>query len=290
MPELNRILRVGLSALSRAMRRRYGKVGLGVLVLATLAIGAFFRPIGNSDSRNPQLANGWVTNCSGPAFSRFAQGGTAGPGPDRPVFKINDQLVLAVPKMNWPSAGKFDSEPRECRQISDLPLAPYLYFVISGNWSAGYKPEDIPIVGGNKDFEPDVVTVRIEREIRSNLSEEEQQRLDQERWKGLQYDSTERREIGGLTCFVPKGWGPVLGFCSGRRTTSDPDVTALRYRKDSAIPFILLLADYRSSRHGGIHVYWNVWTSDVSHVLDFDAAIWKSIEDWNLLNSKPTTS
>jgi hypothetical protein len=276
----------------RAVHSRPGKAGLGVIVLAGLAIVAYMNPVRNADSRHDRrpdgqearLANGWVTNCTGPAFSRFSQGGNAGPGPERPVFKVNDQLVLAVPKKNWPSAGRFDRAPPECRQISDLPLAHYLYFVISGNWSQGYRPEDIPIVGGRKDFEPDVVTVRIEREMPSKLSVEEQQRIDQERWEGLQYDSTERREIGGLTCFVPKGWGPVLGFCSGRRTASDPDVTALRYRKDSAIPFVLLLADYRSSRHGGIHVYWKVWTSDVSHVLDIDSAIWKSIEDWNLLN------
>jgi hypothetical protein len=209
-----------------------------------------------------------------------------GPGPERPTFKINDELVLAVPQKNWPSAGKFDRAPPECRKISDLPLAPYLYFVISGNWSADYKPGDIPIVGGKRDFEPDIVTVRIEREVPSKISVQEQQRLDQERWEGLQYDSTERREIGGLTCFVPKGWGPTWGFCFGRRTSLDPELTALRYRRDSAIPFVLMLADYRSSRHRGIHVYWQGWVSDVSRALDIDAAIWKSIEDWNLL-SKP---
>jgi hypothetical protein len=238
----------------------------------------------DSESRNHQLANGWVTNCSGPAFSRFSQGGNAGPGPEWPVFKVNDQLVLAVPKRNSPSAGKFDREPPECRKISDLPPVPYLYFVVWGNWSAGYKPQDVPIVGGNRQFQPDVVTVRIEREIPSKLSLEEQQRFDQGRREGLQHNSTEKREIDGLTCFVPEGQGPEWGFCSGSRAKADPDVTELRYRKYSATPFILVLADYQSFRHGGIHVCWKAWTSDVSHVLDIDATIWQSIEDWNLLN------
>jgi hypothetical protein len=266
---------------------RDGRSTIGGAVVVMLAIAQTLTSCDSdsrTDARNPQLANGWVTNCTGPAFSRFSQGGNAGPGPERPVFRINDQLVLAVPKKNWPSAGKFDREPPACRQISDLPPAPYLYFVISGNWSAGYKPEDVPIVGGNKQFQPDIVTVRIEREIPSKLSVEEQQRWDQGRREGLQYHSTERREMGGLTCFVPEGQGPEWGFCYGSRTKADPDVTELRYRKDSGIPFVLLLADYPSSRHGGIHMYSQVWTSDVSHALDIDAAIWKSIEDWNLLN------
>jgi hypothetical protein len=271
----------------RAARSRFGKAGPGAIGLAMLAIGSTVTSCdSHSSSRNSQLENGWVTNCTGPAFSRSSQDGKPGPGPERPTFKINDELVLAVPQKNWPSAGKFDRAPPECRKISDLPLAPYLYFVISGNWSADYKPGDIPIVGGKRDFEPDIVTVRIEREVPSKISIQEQQGLDQERWEGLQYDSTEKREMGGLTCFVPNGWGPALGFCSGHRTISDPDVTALRYRKDSATPFVLLLADYRSSRHGGIHVHWQVWTSDVSHVLDIDAAIWNSIEEWNLSNKQ----
>jgi hypothetical protein len=274
---MNCTLRATLSALSRA---RPGATVLATMAIATILTGCD----SHSSSRNPQLENGWVTNCTGPAFSQFSQNSNAGPGPERPVFKINDQLVLAVPKKNWPSAGKLDREPPECRQISDLPLAPYLYFVIWGNWSAGYKPEDVPIVGGKKEFQTDAVTVRIEREIPSKLSVADQQRFDRVRREGLQHDSTERREIGGLTCFVPEGWGPVWGYCSGSRTKADPDVTELRYRKDSAIPFVLLLADYPSSRHGGIHVYWQVWTSDVSHVLDIDAAIWKSIEEWDLLN------
>lgn len=238
----------------------------------------------DSESRNPQLANGWVTNCSGPVFSRFSQGGNAGPGPELPVFKINDQLVLAIPKKNWPSAGKFDREPRECRRISDLPPAPYLYFVISGNWSTGYKPEDVPIVGGDKEFKPDVVTVRIEREVPSKFSEEEQHRVRRLLQEWQKQDAIGTREIGSLTCFVPKT-GLDWTSCSGTRSKTDPDITELRYRKYSATPFILVLADYPSSHHGGIHMYWKAWTSDVSHALDIDAAIWKSIEDWNLLDN-----
>jgi hypothetical protein len=270
------------SALLRAVQTWPGKVGLGVIVLATLAIVAFMRPSRDSDSPNPQLANGWVTNCAGPAFNRFSQDSSAGPGPERPVFKINDQLVLAVPKQNWPSAGRIEREPSVCGNISDLPSAPYVYFVIRGNWSAGFKPEDIPIVGGNKDFEPDVVTVRIEREMPDRRSAEELQKLDQSQRAAQQELSVGTREIGGLTCLIPKP-GIDWVFCSGRRTASDTDATSIRYREYSATPFILILSESTSARYG-IHVYWKARISDVSHALDIDRAIWNSIEEWNLLS------
>jgi hypothetical protein len=172
-----------------------------VMVLAMLAAVSVTTSCDNSP-QNPELANGWVTNCSGAEFARFSQGGGSGPGPDRPVFKINDQLVLAVPKKNWPSA-HIDAEPRECKKASDLPPADFLYFVIQGSWSTGYGPEDIPIESGTKMFLPDVATVRIERSIPSKFSEEEQQKIKQRLSAIQQQNSTGTRDVGGLTCFIP---------------------------------------------------------------------------------------
>lgn len=259
--------------------RRFSSAPTVVAMLATVNITTSC----DSPPSNPQLSNGWVTNCSGPEFSKFSQNGSSGPGPERPVFKINDKLVLAVPKKNWPSTSGTDSEPRDCRKISDLPPVPYLYFVISGNWSAGYKPEDIPIVAGNRQFQPDVATVRIEREMPERRSADELQKLDQSQRKAQQDDSAGTREIGGLTCLVPKP-GQDWFICSGSRTSSDTEVTRLRYREYSATPFILVLSEYTSARYG-VHVYWKVWISDVSHALDIDRAIWNLIKEWNLFNN-----
>src|SRR5882724_10774883 len=86
-----------------------------------------------SPARDPRLANGWITNCAGPSFGRFSVDGKLGPGPDRPVFRITDRLVLAVPKNNRPSAAGIHNVPRDCNNLSDLPPAPFLTFVISGN-------------------------------------------------------------------------------------------------------------------------------------------------------------
>jgi hypothetical protein len=236
----------------------------------------------DNSPRNPELANGWVTKCSGPEFSRFSQAGSSGPGPDRPVFKINNQLVLAVPKENWPSANGIESAPRECRKISDLPAAAYLYFVIQGNWSAGYQPGDIPIVGGTKMFLPDIVTVRVERSIPSKFSEEEQQKIKRVLSEARQEISTGTREIGGLTCLVPKP--PMNWFnCNGNRTAADSDITHLRFREYPSTPFVLISADYDSSHDGGIHVSWQAWILDPSHALDVDRAVWNSLADWNLV-------
>ena len=55
-------------------------------------------------------------------------------------------------------------------------------------------------------------------------------------------------------------------------------------------PFLLLQANYRSSHYGGIHVYWQVWTSDLAHGRDIDQAIWNSLTDWNLLDAPAQTA
>ena len=262
----------------RVMRSRIVWAGLGVTVLAALAIVAIMRPIRGSDPRDTRLQNGWVTNCGGPLFSRH------GSGPERPSFKLNDKLVLTVPKENGPSANSIESEPPECKKISDLPAVAFLTFGITGEWSAGYKPEDIPTVAGNRQFQPDVATVRIEREMPEKRSAEDLQKLDELQRLEQQRNSVGTRDIGGLTCLVPKPDQDWF-ICSGSRTASDAEVTRLRYRKYSNTPFILVLAEYSSTRYG-IHVYWKAWILDASHALDVDRAIWNSIEEWNLLNKQ----
>jgi hypothetical protein len=140
----------------------------------------------------------------------------------------------------------------------------------------------MPFIAGNNGLQPGVVTVFIQRQPPSKSSEAEQQQLEQA-WQGaLKQGSTGTREIGGLTCFVPKpGW--EWSFCSGKQTTSDSDVTSYRYRRYGATPFALLIADNESSRYGGIYVHWTVLTVDVSHALDIDRAVWNSLADWNLV-------
>jgi hypothetical protein len=154
-----------------------------------------------------------------------------------------------------------------------------------GSWTVGYNPQDIPTEDGHKQFDPDYVTVRIEPAISIpstwTAEEERTAELVQEKFKRDNYTGT--AEIGGLTCLLPK---PGLSFsCSGHRAKSDPDVVELGYMAHSAPHFVLIQAKYASSRYGGIQVYWEAWTSDPPiHALDIDAAIWKSIEDWNILN------
>jgi len=261
------------------------RLTIGVTVVVMLAIAPTLTSCDSNsrnDSQSAQLKNGWVTNCAGPVFNRFSHYSNAGPGPERPVFRVTDELVLAVPKANSPSAASIDSEPPKCRAISDLTPVPYLYFVISGNWSAGYKPEDIPIVAGNKQFQPDLAIVRIEGEMPERRSAEDLRELDRLQREALQQQSTGTREIGGLTCLVPKP-GVDWFICSGNRSASATELTRLRYRDYSATPFILVLSEYTSARYG-IRVYWKAWISDVSHALDVDRAIWNSIEEWSLLN------
>jgi hypothetical protein len=272
---------------------RNGRNGVDSLFAAFLSAMTISTIMTGCDNGNPtrdsKLEAGWVTNCVGPVFSSISPVGTVGPGLEQPVFRVTDQLVLAVPEGNRPYADKIDHEPRECRKVSDLPSAHFLHFVIKGNWSAGYNPQDIPTEDGHKQFDPDYVTVRIEPAISipSKWTAEEERTAEQLQEKFKRENYTGTAEIGGLTCLLPK---PGLSFsCSGRRAQSDPDVVELGYMAHSAPHFVLVQAKYVSSRYGGIQVYWETWTLDPPiHALDIDAAIWKAIEDWNLL-SRPDT-
>jgi hypothetical protein len=245
----------------------------------------------NSGSPSPELANGWVTNCRGPQFSKFSRDGSVGPGPARPVFKIANQFVLAVPAGNWPSTERIERVPRACRSLSDLPEIPYLYFVIRGNWSGSYNPKDIPLDGGRKQFLPDVVTVRIERETLGTSSIEDQSRIASV--KAFYDNLLSKQEIGGLTCGRNRiASDPNLKgglFCSGHRTPADPDTIAFKtFSYDT--PFVLIDANYASTRYGGIHVYWSVWTVDVAQGRDIDQAVWKSLTEWNLIEGNDASS
>jgi hypothetical protein len=268
---------------------------LGIAVLVAVVITAYLRPLGvadlrpvapaatQPDRRELELKNGWITNCGGPAFSELSNGEDSSQPSKRPVFKVNDQLVLAVPVANLPSAASIDSEPAHCKALSDLPPAKYLAFAISGHWSAGYKPQDIPIVGTERQFTPDVVAVRIQPEFDHSAPEEKNHRQQMIR-AAVQQDSTGTLQLGRLTCFLSK-WSGMDTCCFGGSSVSESDFMSVRYGRYAATPFVLVLADYASVRYGGVHVFWKAWTSDPSHIPDIDEAIWKSIDEWNLLKN-----
>src|SRR5580658_329502 len=296
MPELkvNRILNAIEELFARVTRTTRGKVGLGISVLVAIGITAYLRPIGvadlrsaapstsRPDPREAELKNGWITNCTGPAFNQLPNGEDRSQGSKRPVFKVNDQLVLAVPVANLPSASSIDSEPAHCKTVSDLPPAQYVTFAISGDWSAGYKPQDIPTVGKGKQFTPDVVAVRIQPEF-DNSTPEEKDRRHQMIMGAVQQDSTGTLQLGRLTCFLSK-WTSMDTMCLGAGI-SESDFMRVRYGRYAATPFVLVIADYPSIRYGGIHVFWRAWTLDPSNIPIIDEAIWKSIDEWNLLQN-----
>jgi len=279
-------------ALARGLPTWREKVSLGVIVLATLIAIALLNPIRESDPMEAERKAGWVTNCSGPEFAKFSQTNSAGPGgTSRPVFKISDELVLAVPKINRPYVGDIERFPRKCRTIGDLPKAPYLYFVVQGNWSGNYDPSDIPLQDGRKKFLPDAVTVRVEQDPPTRLSIEDQRevaRTVNKTWD----EHLDQHDVDGLICgrdpFMrphPRDQGGL--WCQGHRTPSDPDIIRLS-TKSFGWPFVLLDADYESSHYGKIHVYWWGWTSDLAHAREIDLAIWNLLAEWNLA-SEPAT-
>ena len=229
-----------------------------------------------SKPRNPQWQRGWVTNCVGAEFSKFALNGAAGPGPERPVFKFNHQLVLAVPKKYWPNAGSLGHETRTCTKLRDLPTAAYLYFYLQGNWSSGYNPSDVPTIDGSagaRHVRLDMVTVRIDhRPPQPKLSAEERKQSEQMSREVQQEFNAEAHEIAGLKC---------AGWCSGPKGS---DTVTLNYWQRSAA-IVEIQAHYNSVRYGGVSVWWKSFTSDISHWRDIDDEVWKLVAQWNLLDN-----
>lgn len=115
--------------------------------------------------------------------------------------------------------------------------------------------------------------------MQSRLTPEEQQEVDQLLWKSRHNESEPKFEVGPLTCLEKSS------YCYGNGTKTDPDVPRFTYHKYPFTSFVLLQGDYPSSRYGRIHVYWQTWTSDISHGLDINEAIWKTLAEWNLLNN-----
>jgi hypothetical protein len=240
-------------------------------------------------AKNAALANGWVTNCTGPVFDQVSPDGRVGLGPDRPVFKISDQLVLAIPKRNWPNASPIDREPSSCRSPSDLPKTLGLFFYIWGNWSMGYKPEDIPNDGDRKQFAPDRVWVHIGSELPRVPSDADRRAFDEMDRKS-QDELLDKQTIGGLTCGRHPPRSPLTDkykygglSCWGPRASSDPEQMSLGTHQYDW-PFIQIWADDYSTRYGGVHIVWTVWTQDLSHAREIDAAVWKAIDEWNLVS------
>jgi hypothetical protein len=290
MIRLNDLIR---SALSRGLPTWREKVSVGVIAAVILLLAGWYWRYGGQWKLDPQrearLGHGWVTNCSGPQFGKFSQDRVTGPGPARPMFKVSDQLVLAVPKSNWPSAGRLDYEPEQCRTIKDLPKVPYLYFVIQGNWSGNYDPKDVPLENGRNKFLPDAVTVRVESEPPSPPLPIEEQRKFEQIGEKIRNHFQSNHEVGGLTCgsaFPGKPPSEQGGLtCWGHRSPSEPDEMNFRtFGYKNQTPFIWINANYISSHYGGIRVYWQVWTLDVAHARDIDQAVWQSLSDWNLVS------
>jgi hypothetical protein len=198
------------------------------------------------------------------------------------VFRINGQLVVAVPKQNRPSSVQIKRAPAQCRQFIHLPSVPFLEFVIWGSWSGTYRPEDVPGVDGMdaKHVRPDLLWVRIEPLRRTDLSPEAVTRRLEERGREADLRGEKKREVGGLTC---RGFGPNMPpYLCLEKSDSASDLVKLQYRQANQA-FVQIFADYTTSQFGGIHIYWKVVTSDVARWKDIDREIRGRLAEWNLV-------
>lgn len=216
---------------------------------------------------------GWA-NCAGPEFKRFALNSGTGPGPELPVFKLNRQFVLAVPKKYWPNAGSLGHEPRSCTKLSDLLTHQHLYFYVLGDWIAGTKPNNVisanvPQAGVRYEW----LTVRIDRALPEpqRTAEELRSWHDFERRRDEEFAAA-AQEIGELRCadYWCKGFN---GF----------ETVQLRYWPRDG--FFEVHANYNSPRYGGLQVWWTTSVSDLAQWQSIEHEIWKLIAEWNVLGN-----
>jgi hypothetical protein len=216
---------------------------------------------------------GWA-NCVGPEFNKIAMESETGPGPELPVFKLNRQLVLAVPKKFFPSAGSLGHEPPVCTKVSDLLTHQYLYFYVFGSWSTvGSNDRSVDTPALATGVGRDRVTVRIERALPQPQQSIEAikawEKLDEQRDKEF---AAAAREIGGLKC---------VAWCEG---FNGFETVQLRYWQRNG--FVEIHARYESNRYGGLQVYWTANVSDLSKWQAIEHEIWKLVAEWNVLDRR----
>lgn len=221
--------------------------------------------------RNSQWKWGWA-NCTGPEFNKFALDSETGPGPELPVFRINRELVLAVPKKYFPSAGSLGHEPRTCTKLIDLLTVNDLYFYVFGNWSAVKSndrlvdtPAPVPGVGPNR------VTVRIDRALPQPQRYAEElkgwEKLDRQR--DAEFGAA-ARAISGLRC---------ANWCEG---FNGFETVSLRYWQRDG--FVEIHASYNTKRYGGLQVWWRANVSDLSQWQSIEREIWERVAEWRVLD------
>jgi hypothetical protein len=223
--------------------------------------------------RNFRWQWGWA-NCVGPEFSKFALDSDTGPGPELPIFKLNRQLVLAVPRKYWPNAGSLGHESRTCTKLSDLLTHQYLYFYVLGDWTSGAKQSNVISANVPQVSVPaEWLTVRIDRA----LPEPQWSAEDLKRWEEVMRRQHEEfaaaaREIGGLRCARLSCEG-FNGF----------ETVKLRYTQHDG--FFKIYARYDSKRYGGLQVHWTTIVSDLSQWQSIEHEIWKLVAEWSVLGN-----
>ena len=218
---------------------------------------------------------GWVINCAGPDFKKFSQPGSKALGPDRPAFRINDRLVVAVPATFNPAALPNPGEPSPCRSLSDLKPVPFLTFGFQGDWSTKHPPSDLPKYHTRmRDVRADWVSIRIEQSP-PPLHPTGEVNAEREPYEDVV------KEIAGLSCAGSETVGGNYPFhCIGSENRGTPEVV-LRYGGWTAST-VVIDASYVSSRYGGVRIYWRVYTSSPANWREIDHQIWHLLSEWDL--------
>jgi hypothetical protein len=304
LAQVSRFAQVIRNVLSYAVGTWLGRVGLGLILLATLAIVAFLNPVRKSDlraasqadakvdARKAELEAGWVTNCVGPEFGVLKDiNGKSDPA-RRAVFRINDQLVLSIPISHRPYGMSLDRIPMKCEKIANLPITSFVHFALQSRGAASPgkgSTQRINGADGPSTVSPDYVNVRIdlrgpdaaEPGAAGSYPPNVEERIE----GGNAYPSlrqyVEREAFEDLHCsrIGPGGDWQCLGK---RHDVGTPEI----FFKYSEFPtdrrFVQIYANYYSTKYGGIDVDWHTVTSSVSNWREIDDEVWMHLDEWNL--------
>ena len=292
------------NVLSHAVETWLGRVGLGLFILATLAIVAFLNPIRESDlravsqvnapvdARKAELDAGWVTNCIGSEFVALKDFDGKPDPARRAVFRINGQLVLSIPISQSPYGMSLDRTPMKCEKIANLPITSFVHFALQARGSASPgegSSQRINGADGPSTVSPDYLNVRIdlrgpdaaEPGAAGSFPPNVEERIE----GGNAYPSlrqyVESQSFEDLHCsrIGPGGDWQCLGK---RHEGGAPEI----FFKYSEFPpdrrFVQIYANYYSTKYGGIDVNWHTVTSSVSNWREIDDEVWKHLDEWNL--------
>jgi hypothetical protein len=231
---------------------------------------------------NPPLPPGSKIDKSSDYFRYWPKGGQPS------LWKLNDNLVLAIPPQYQPFWYQKDDVTRAPMPLNQVPHANQTGFTFFMPDFGGFTPDNYK----HELNEDKVEILEIGSADPAQAKPGAPGSYPPNMLKGLVnagLNLNEYQEMYGLKCYHA---GPGMGqraFCYGQRdvvTGEDIlfDVYVPPYRPNA---FPLMQAEYFTRRYGGLRIVWRAHAKNWPRWHDIDAQIWKFVDAWNVAAPVP---